>query len=156
MSLPVIRSDVLLISKASSWPMVVLGWIVGDDFMTRWWTTYRLPFQRKVRITYPALIVIPELHADTIRHEYVHADQFLKWWGPWLIPLLYVLIPLPTFLSGRWWIERGAYLVDIRAKCLTVEESVQILWKDYGWCWPRRWMRTWFARQLAEKADVAV
>src|SRR5690606_9052076 len=102
---------------------------------------------RFVRITYPDKISAPA-ESPTLPHELVHARQFATWWGPWLLPLLAALLPLPTLLSGRWFIERHAYLQDIRAGRRTVEAAVQTLWRDYGWCWPRSLMRRWFEREL--------
>jgi hypothetical protein len=32
---------------------------------------------------------------------------------------------------------------------LHVEVAIDKLWRIYGWCWPRSWMRRWFKKELA-------
>jgi hypothetical protein len=142
--------DVLLVSKAASFPMRCLGWFLGVPFMTRTWTTYRLPFQRCVRITYPEGTTSPNMRTDILNHELVHVEQFRTWWGPWLIPLAVTVFPLPLWFSGRWWVERYAYLEDIRANRCTVDRAVFLLWAYYLCPWPRTLMRAWFARKLVK------
>jgi len=112
------------------------------------WMTYRFPFQKKSTITYPDDVTNPEIKTDILEHEEVHVAKFNTWWGPWIIPLLVTLFPLPMFFSGRWFIERHAYLADIKAKRITVEEAVETLWLYYFMCWPRCLMRRWFKRKL--------
>jgi hypothetical protein len=109
--------------------------------------TYRLPFQSYVRVTHPDLIA-PMSRPDIVEHEMYHVTQFESWWGPWLIPLAASLFPLPVLLSGRWFIERWAYLGDIKAGRLTVEAAAETLWGLYGWCWPKPLMRRWFRGEL--------
>lgn len=119
----------------------------------KWWMVYRLPFQKRVIITYPPRVREPWA-TRTYQHELYHArHQFAKWWGPWFVPLLAGLLPLPIIFSGRWFIERWAYLEDIKAGRRTVEGAVRILWKMYGKPWPKELMRRWFERKLKEGAD---
>ena len=121
--------------------------------LDKFWVTYRLPFQRQVTITYPPSLMYWIAADSPMRmHEMVHARQFATWWGPWVIPLLVSLFPLPVLFSGRWWVERRAYLKDIRTGRMTVRQAADALWDGY-WCpWPRRLMRQWFHKQL-EKDD---
>lgn len=128
----------------SDWLRRLLWPVVPYDF----WMTYRLPFQKRARITHPGYNTDEAWQSPVLEHERIHAEQFGHWWGPWLIPLLAVLLPLPILFSGRWLIERPAYLADIKANRCTVDEAVQTLWQSYGFCWPRPLMRAWFLRQL--------
>lgn len=114
-----------------------------------WWVTYRLPFQKYVRITYPDGTVNPELH-PYVSHEIIHAKKFGTWWGPWVIPPLILLFPLPILFSSRWWLERRAYLDDIKLGKHDIESVVYTLWNYYGWCWPRSLMARWFIKQMAK------
>lgn len=128
--------------------------LVGSDtFMLRA-TTYRLPFQRYVRICVPARFVDLKDHQkrEILRHEHFHVRQFAPWYGPWLMLVLQFILPLPVFFSGRWFIERHAYLDEIRHGGLLRESAVRILWEQYGWPWPRILMRKWFDKKLVEGA----
>lgn len=54
----------------------------------------------------------------------------------------------------RWVSERNAYMVNIREGGRyedTIEKAVKTLWSNYGWCWPRAWMRKWFLAQLRKE-----
>lgn len=126
---------------------------------TRFWVTYRLPWMRRARITFPGGAALADAavrerallagwQLSVLSHEQVHVRQFATWWGPWLIPLLVALLPLPVLFSGRWFVERKAYLADIVNARLTREDAVNILWNSYGWCWPKALMRRWFDKQL--------
>lgn len=122
---------------------VVLGW-VGLDF-NRFWTTV----SRRV-IYAPNHVDLSDLerHRVIIQHELVHIRQARRW--PVLFQVSYLLLPLPVGLAWfRFYWERHAYLVDIHAGRLTVEDVVQTLWSNYGWVWPKPWMRRWFERKLA-------
>ena len=143
-----IPDDVVLVSKARSPTMRLLGLVLGRQFMRQFWTTYRWPFQRQVRIAHPAGIVDPDTYDAILEHELLHAETFRKWWGPWALIPLAVLLPLPIFLSGRWFIERHAYLLDIRRGRRSVDQAVSVLWHGYGMPWPRKWMHAWFTREL--------
>ncbi len=124
------------------------AWFLGQNFMTQFWTTYRLPFGRAI-ITHPDH-VDPQLpaHQGTVQHELVHVAQFSPWWGPWWVISCVVFFPLPVLFSGRWWIERRPYLIDIVEGRRTINQAVDVLWKGYGYCWPRRFMRAWFSKNL--------
>ncbi len=128
--------------------MRLLAVLLGRSFITDFWTTYRLPFQRQVTITYPPDVADPGRHEGIVEHEMFHVRQFERFGAPLVIILLAGVFPLPLFFSGRWFIERHAYLHDIRSGRLTVERAVDILWKHYGYAWPRPLMRRWFTRQL--------
>jgi hypothetical protein len=117
-----------------------------------WWSTIRFPLQRATRIYHPRGIDPHDpRHAGTLVHEMVHVErQWSRWWGPWIVPILYLLLPLPVLMSGRWWIERPAYLADIRAGRMTIDRAIEVLQTQYWRPWPRAWMRRWFERQLQE------
>ncbi len=118
--------------------------------LERWWMTYRLPFQKYVRITYPPRIpYVRAKHSATVDHETVHAEWFATWWGPWLIPLMMVF-PLPFLFTGRWFVERPAYLLDIKTGRCSVENAVNALWTGYAFPWPKPLMHRWFNKQLGK------
>lgn len=148
-----LRGD--LIRKDTSCLMRVLSrvlWIFGvRRFMTDFWTTIRLPFGRPT-IYYPTTVSNPfDLrHSAVLAHEAVHARQQLGFFGLWSSILLYLVFPLPVLFSGRWWLEREAYLVSIRRGGWSVDEVVEVLWGSYFYPWPRAWMRAWFKRRLQE------
>lgn len=129
--------------------MRLLALVLGKSFINDFWTTYRLPFQRHVTITYPPAVTHPEARTDIVAHEMFHVRQFERPLAPVVMLLLAALVPLPTLFSGRWFIERRAYLHDIRTSRLTLERAVDILWSHYGYAWPKPLMRRWFKRQLA-------
>ena len=146
---------VVVRSKADSWLMRAIGWLLGlfgIDFMGRFWTTIS-----------PGVIWAPvganlsrlDVYATTIRHELVHREQMLRWkrWGWWLGVFLwqvsYLLFPVPFFFAYfRWRCEREAYLVNLSEGRATVDGVVQTLWRNYGFCWPKSLMRKWFEREL--------
>lgn len=135
-----VRKDRSLLMQALAW---VLAPLLGgrEAFMRQWWTTLG------TTIYYPVDVEHPHDH-PMVEHEAVHALQFQRW--GWLaLGLLYVL-PLPVLLSGRWWIERPAYLVDILAGRRTPEQAADILWGSYLWPWPRPWMLRWFEKKVQE------
>lgn len=140
-------ATVQLIPRNRHWLSRLLDGITLGPGM---WFTFRLPLGPPT-ITYPNELGIPvnvELYGIVIRHELVHVDQLTPWWGPLWALLLYVLLPLPVLLSGRWFFERHAYLVQLRAGVYTIDLAVETLWKSYLWPWPRSWMRRWFEDQL--------
>ena len=122
-----------------------LRWFVKDSM----WCTYRLPFQKYVRITYPDRIVQPD-KAIALQHELYHVTWFSTWWGPWIIPILVTILPLPVFFSGRWFVERNAYLNDVLTGIFSVDDTVTFLWKMYCKPWPKVWMRKWFLKQISK------
>lgn len=124
----------------------LIRWLVP---LRKWWLTYRLPGQTVATVTHPAGMTTKEAkRADTLQHERVHAEDFARPWAPLWILALVLLFPLPVLFSGRWFVERHAYLHDIRRGADTVEGAVHTLWSGYGWCWPKPLMRRWFHVKL--------
>jgi hypothetical protein len=127
---------------------------LGANYIDNVVMVYRWPGQSWVRVSVPqhweteqqsvGQVLGPDLYA----HEAVHIRQFSTRWGPWVVPLLATILPLPVFFSGRWFIERRAFLVDILNGVLTVPQAVAILHSRYGMPWPRSMMRRWFLREL--------
>jgi hypothetical protein len=153
MSLAAIQAElaehqVVLVSKGIDPLMRFLGIFLGKRFLTDFWTTYRLPGGRP-RICYPLGVKDPMSRWPVIAHELVHVRQFAPAHGPLAMLLLSTLFPLPAFFSGRWYIERRAYLRDVLAGHRTIDEAVDTLWRGYGWCWPKPLMRRWFEREVA-------
>ncbi len=118
------------------------------DFLRRVWLTLGRT------IYHPSFVDDPYAYPGTVEHELVHVRQWRKY-GP-LFGLAYLLLPLPLGLSWfRWYFEREAYLVQLRI-CpdeAEVERLVEVLWRGYGYPWPRPWMRSWFRRKLLQWAD---
>ena len=138
----------VFVAKAQSPLMRLISVFLGDSFRARFWTTWRLPMQRYVRIGYPTTVQHPEMRSEMCRHELVHARDFARWWGPWWM-LACLVFPVPVLFSGRWFLERHAYLGDIKAGTRTIDDVVYGLWRGYGWPWPKFLMRRWFERELA-------
>jgi hypothetical protein len=137
-----------LLSADQSWVRWLLAWLVPRD---RFWMTYRLPFQKMATITFPRRTGILSMSAKgIIAHERHHVRQFAPWWGPWWVLLRATLVPLPVLFSGRWFLERHAYLDDIQRGRNTVDKVVDLLWSSYGWCWPKPLMRRWFRSRIKE------
>lgn len=143
------RLRVRFACKHDDWLMVFAAWFLGPKFMERFWTTYRLPGQKHVTIAHPKGVKRPEDYPKTVAHELVHAEQFRPWWGPWKLAALYFFFPLPVLFSGRWFVERPAYLQDIRSRRLTLDDCVHMLWRNYGYPWPRSLMRRWFKKEVS-------
>lgn len=114
----------------------------------RFWTTYRLPWQKVPTICYPKDVVRPMGHVSTLKHEQYHAEQFRPWWGPWFWIPMATIVPLPFLISGRWWLEREAYVISIKLGTFTINEASDALWFDYAWAIPRWWSRRWFKKRL--------
>lgn len=123
--------------------------ILGRGFMNNFWTTYRLPFQKVPTITYPPSVFEPLRFISTLDHEMVHVEDLRKPFAPIYMGLLVSIFPLPILLSGRWWIERKAYLQNIIHHGYDIEYVVDTLWHRYAWCWPRSLMRKWFYREFS-------
>ena len=105
-----------------------------------------------------------ERYDGVLSHELVHCHQQSTWWGVVMTLLQVTVLPLPVFFSGRWFVERHAYLRDIRRKkktrynirgdgkimeysdreVMTPEIAAQKMWDQYGWPWPKRLMVKWF------------
>lgn len=140
-----------IIRKDSSLLMRAIGWVLPS--FSLFWTTYRLPFCI-ARICYPKFVNDPREHKDTIAHEMVHVRQFQGALGPLKMLLLATVFPLPVLFSGRWLIEREAYLNDIRAGRHTIDAAVDVLWRAYGYPWPKSLMRSWFKKKLGGARGV--
>lgn len=146
MTVSYIRKDRLLAMRIVGLLLRPLG--VRFD---RYWTTYRWPFGAPI-VAYPPDVEDPTAPSyEWIRnHEMMHVEQ-QRGLGLLWSALLYFLIPLPTLLSGRWFIERRPYLGDIIAGRRTPETAAYELWQGYLWPWPRSWMVKWFQRELENK-----
>ena len=123
-----------------------LMWLIGKllffvpHFSTRFWTTIGRT------IYYPDYVEDPLAQETVVRHELIHVAQFERW-GAFFM-LAYLLFPLPVGLAWfRWRWEREAYLVNLRAGA-PLDFVVFTLWNNYGWCWPKSWMRKWFQKNL--------
>jgi len=128
----------------SCFPKVNDGECRGERFMTAFWTTYRLPFGQVI-IAHPDWVDPMMDRWEWLRqHELVHAYGMRSTCGLLWHALMLVLFPLPAFLSGRWYIERWAMLIDIRAGKRTVAEETELLWREYLWPWPREWAARWW------------
>jgi len=99
--------------------------------------------------TIGSTIYVPEnnvLPRIILKHEIVHVEQWRKWGILYYIS--YLLLPIPFGLAWfRWKWEREAYMVNL-AYCSDIEWCIDILWDNYGWCWPKPWMRAWFEKEL--------
>lgn len=138
-------SGAKLAPRSSSVVLRILDKLVPS--MRRFYTTIKwVPFGR-CHIYHPD--GADPLEAwKVIWHELKHVEQWNKWYGFLMVPALYFLLPLPVLLSGRWYLERSAYLRDITQARLTIDQVVDLLWGYYVWPWPKSWMRRWFAKQL--------
>lgn len=144
------KYNVRLVDKGNSVLMKVVGWLlffITPDFMARFFTTYRLPFQKRGTIAYP-VGYNPMDYPGVLKHELVHVGQQRTAWGLFKSFWYVWLIPLPFVFSGRWFLERDAYLLDIKSGRMTVEYAVSVLWKSYGLVWPPFLMRRWFNDNL--------
>lgn len=138
------RLGVRVRHKQSSRLMRLLGWVLGYWWWTRAWVTIG-----PRTIWAPAHVALDRLdvYEATIRHELVHIQQARRYPLVWQVS--YLLLPVPVVLAWcRWRWEREAYLVQLRAGAMTVEEVVSVLWRRYAWPWPRPWMRRWLARAV--------
>ena len=135
-----------ILNKGSSRLWRLLGWF-SDDQMHMWWTVYRLPFGRAVMAHPPGADIRQEW--KLANHELYHVEWMLNWWGPWVLLPLYFLVPLPVWFSGRWFIERGAYLRDLETDRLTIDQCIDFLWRRYAMAWPKGKMRAWLEREVA-------
>lgn len=140
----------ILRSKRDDLFMRAIGFFY-PKWMTQWWTTYRLPFCLAV-ITYPTHITDPRA-SPVFPHEMIHVEQLKLWWKPFCHALLTTVWPLPAIFSGRWLIERWAFLYDIRTGRHTIDSAIKRLWAGYFWPWPRFLMRRWFESRLALPAS---
>lgn len=141
--------EVNLVDKKDSLLMRITGILLKPftpDFMTRFFTTYRLPFQRGT-IAYP-IGFDPMRYPGVLEHELMHIEQQKTPWGLIKSAFLVSIFPLPVLFSGRWFIEREPYLNDIKKGRRTIDQAVDVLWGSYGWAWPKPLMRKWFEARL--------
>jgi hypothetical protein len=152
------KHNVGLIRKDKSIPMKIIGFF-SSNFMNHFWTTYRLPFQKKGTITYPKsnnlskYKEIPEWAQPILEHELIHIEDMKSGWGLFKMFWLVWLLPLPIIFSGRWFIERHAYLHNILNHGRSIEDSVNTLWSGYLWAWPKCLMQKWFNKKVKEKGE---
>ncbi len=147
--------QVELVAKRHSMLMKVIDKllsITGNKvFMTNYWTTIGKT------IYYPDYAVDPFEHTKVLTHEFVHVKQWEQY--GLLFMGSYLLLPLPVGLAWfRWRWEREAYLTGFardggEADRQEVERIVENLWHDYGWTWPKAWMRAWFYKQLGMEVE---
>lgn len=137
------------IMKVASWFL----WFIGmkRKFMENYWTTWGGVIYYPTKVGHP-------WQGDSykiIAHEMIHVEDHDKW-GYWM-EASYVLFPVPFFFAWfRWRWEREAYLLSIVAYGRDVERTVQTLWHNYGWCWPRFLMRRWFNKKIQELEQEGV
>jgi len=154
-----VTHGVWFVRKSDSGLMRAIDWLLSlfgfSNFMTIWWTTLRLPFGRPT-IYFPDTVTDPLAPEwkDFVAHEFVHVDQQRTWCGLLKTYAYYTVLPLPVGLSGRWLLEREAWLVSIKAGC-TITYAVGTLWSSYFKPWPKSWMRTWFENRTKESDDAA-
>jgi hypothetical protein len=106
------------------------------------------------RVFYPTYIFDPlsDKYEDTVRHELVHVRQWRKGWFKFVA--LYFIFPLPVLFSGRWFIEREAYLEQIKADPFINPSWISsVLWENYLCPWPKSWMTKWFLQQRDRMLD---
>jgi hypothetical protein len=99
------------------------------------------------RIYYPISVEDPmdKKYYDVRHHEYIHFVQFSRY-GYLGVLIIYFIFPLPILFSGRWFIERKAYLWDLCFTKITINEVVNTLWKFYLFPWPKFLMKRWFEK----------
>lgn len=148
--------NVKLMLKTKSFFMRLVSVVLGQSFMDNFWTTFRLPFQKQVTITYPKsndiskYSEIPSGFMPILEHELIHAKDMASSWGLFKMFWLVWLLPLPIIFSGRWIIERYSYLNGMIKYGDDVEQAVDTLWDNYLWPWPKPLMRKWFYKKLKE------
>lgn len=133
-------TDIKLKPRSSFWLTRFLNLFGGNTM----WTTIG------DTIYFPDLYTLDEagIFTEIIEHEKVHIEQFEKY-GIFGFLFLYILIPLPAFLSYfRWKFEREAYLVDIKCGHLTTDQVVETLHCNYVRPWPKSWMKSWFEKNI--------
>jgi len=125
----------------------------GERFMNRFVTTYRLPFDPVPTIAIPANFNIT--HPKwwwLFEHEMVHANDMRGPFQLFRMAFLVAIIPLPIILSGRWYIERDAFWNDIKWGIKSPERVAQMLWDDYFWAWPKKWVIQYYRQRLRNEA----
>ncbi len=148
--------EVRFIRKDQSRLMRVISYFFPANRM--FWTTVRFPFGGP-RVYYPEYVGDPHDHGMIVHHEMVHVDQQKTAWGLFKTFWLAWLLPLPIGFSGRWFIERDAFLGDIKrlgGTDLAIAAAVSDLHSGYLWPWPRKLMYAWFKKQLNSGAQSSV
>jgi len=150
--------EVFIMPKSSHWFHKVAGW-----FIPAWnvgiFSVLRFPGRSRPVIWVPDARLNQDgfvsKYSGTLKHELVHCHQQSSWWGVTMTSLLVTVLPLPVFYSGRWWVERYAFLKDIeRDKAsgkygkYTPEIAAQILHESYGRPWPVKKMIKWFETEI--------
>lgn len=149
------QNKVKLILKKKSRFMRFSAFFLGKGFMENFWTTYRLPFKGPV-ITYPdsndisKFENIPDWAVPVLEHEMIHVEDLRSTWGLVKSALLVSVLPLPVLFSGRWFLERHAYLHGMVKYGDDVDERVEALWNGYFYPWPKSLMKKWFLKKIAE------
>lgn len=147
----------LFVPKEQSRIMRLIDWALRvtriNTRFTHFWTTIRWPFQKKSRIYFPPQIgercPWDEDFAGIVAHERVHVRQWDHFGASVYWALLYTILPLPVYWSGRWWMERPAYLADLKAgRYETVEAAAWALYHYYGRPYPLKRMEAWFRKHL--------
>jgi len=152
------KHNIKLIPKHKSLAMRIIGFF-SKSFINNFWTTYRLPFQKQATIAYPEsndiskYDQIPDWAMRILEHELVHVKDMSSSWGLFKMFWLVWLLPLPILFSGRWFIERHAYLYGMIKYNDNVDERVDALWNGYAWPWPKYLMRKWFNKKLNEHKE---
>ena len=152
------KYNVNLIDKNDSILMKIVGFLLKPftpQFMAFFFTTYRLPFQTKGTIAYPVGLD-PMRFPDVLLHELMHVEQQKTAWGLFKSALLVSVFPLPMFFSGRWFIEREPYAVDIYKGLRTIDGAVDILWNSYLFPWPKPLMRAFFEKRVKELKEANI
>ncbi len=145
------RLGVVVRNKLDSW-----AWRLVGVFFWTWhrsaWTTWRWPWNEQITIWASAgTSSITMHHIDKIDHELFHCRDLRPRSGPWKIGVLNFLVPLPLVFSGRWFVERWAYLEAVRRGTKTVDSAVDKLFSfTYLYPWPPPLMRRWFKARLKD------
>lgn len=155
---------VVVCPKRKSRLMRVLAFFLGAKFSERFWTTIG-----PKRIWAPTTADLSDLRRYTgvLLHEIEHIKQARRW--PVMFQISYLLLPVPVFFAWfRWYFERKAYLASLwyfREHVLgpeswgdpvthnaivaqEIDRIVNTLWSNYGWCWPKPWMRRYFLKHI--------
>ncbi len=139
--------------KSKLWWARAIGEL-SPSFMTSFWTTVRFPGQPPV-IAYPTTVKEPleTRYHGILKHELVHVNQMRTSWGLIKTTALYFFLPLPILFSGRWYVERPAYLLDIDTGRKSIDGATELLWRSYVVPWPRPLMRRWFKKHAKTQME---
>jgi hypothetical protein len=134
------------------WWWVAVTWCLRC--LRRRWVTVgnRIFYPDKVHPPYPEHNEKTQLawmhqHLQRVAHELAHVAQWHRY-GKAGFLLRYFVFPLPVFYSGRYFLEREAYAVDVRWFNLSPgAAATNLCSKAYGWSWPRSSAELWFEAQ---------